>query len=254
MKKIFLFLSAISFVAISSCSSNDDGPATNPAVTDILLKRAVYQQANGDGLNFTADYFYDGNKLLKEQYNDGSFSKFFYSGDLITKVEYFVDGTLYTKETFAYNPAGKLTEYRHRFMSDSSDDIYTYTYNSNNTVTRTTVGLPSETSTMTYTNGEISKEVQSNGNTYLYTYDSNNNPMKNVTGYAEIADAVVGDYELHGRAKNIISIILQNENQNYMMNSFIYNSNGYPTKVNSAAIFDDSSPNNTEYLTVTYSY
>ncbi len=254
MKKVLLFLSAISFVAISSCSSNDDGPATENPSTDILVKKAVYQQADPEGFNFTIDYIYDGNKLVKEQYSDGDVTNYFYTGDLITKIEYFIDGELYIRENFAYNPSGKLTEYRHRFLADSYDEISTYTYNSDNTVTKTNTTIPGDIRIITYTNGEISKITSMSGNTYLYTYDSNNSPMKNITGYAEIAEAITGDYELHGRAKNVTSIVLQNENQNYMMNSFVYNSNGYPTKVNSAAIFDDNSPNHTEYLTVTYSY
>ena len=254
MKKIFLFLSAISFVAISSCSNNDDGPATDNPATDILVKKAVYQQADPEGFNFTIDYIYNGNKLVKEQYNNGDVSNYFYTGNLITKIEYFVDGELYVKETFAYNTSGKLTEYRHRFLSDSYDEISTYMYNSNNTVTKTNTTILGDVSVITYTNGEISKQVKMSGNTYLYTYDTNNSPMKNITGYAEIAETSGGDYELHGRSRNIVSIILQNKNQNYTMNSFIYNSDGYPTKINSAAIFDDNSPNNIEYLTVTYSY
>ena len=254
MKKFFLFLSAISFVAISSCSSNDDGPSAENPSTDVLVKKAVYQQADPEGFNFTIDYIYNGNKLVKEQYNNGDVSNYFYIGDLITKIEYFVNDTLYIKETFAYNTAGKLSEYRHRFLTDTADEVYTYTYNSNNTVTQTNATYPSETSILTFTNGEISKEVELGGMTYNYLYDDKNSPMKNVTGYAEIANAVIGDFEMHGRAKNIVSIVSQPGNQNYMMNSFVYNSSGYPTKVTSSAIFDDEESELIETLTVTYSY
>ena len=121
-------------------------------------------------------------------------------------------------------------------------------------MTQTNVTYPSDTSTLTYTNGEISKEVQVGSMTYNYTYDDKNSPMKNVTGYAEIANAVVGDFEMHGRAKNIISIVSQPGNQNFMMNSFVYNASGYPTKVTSSAIFDDEESDAIENLTVTYTY
>lgn len=250
MKKVFLFLSAISLVAVS-CSSDDDSP-TNPDPGSILVKREVYQQAGVDGFNFTTDYTYNGNKIVKEVSNDGYVANYFYTGDLITKVDWYLDGTLDEREIMTYDSNGKLIGYSDHYMENATPDEYTFVYNSDNTVTKTQVGT-NFTTTLTFANGELSQIVQSGGTTYTYTYDAKNSPFKNITGYAEIAYIIAGDNELHGRSRNIVSIVDETNQSNYMMNSFVYNADGYPTQVLSTAnFFENQGPS--EQLTVTYTY
>jgi hypothetical protein len=112
MKKVLLFLSAISLVAISSCSG-DDSPSNPPDNTsDVLVKRMTLHQDDASGFNFTVDYTYDGNKLVQGVYNDGFMEKFYYTGDLITKVEYLFEGEVEDRELFTYDAQGRLIEYK----------------------------------------------------------------------------------------------------------------------------------------------
>src|SRR5690606_37509894 len=96
--------------------------------------------------------------------------------------------------------------------------------------------------------------VSGDGTIYTYTYDGKNSPFKNVTGYAEIANAFAGDHEFHGRSQNIVSIIDETHSQNYTLNNIQYNANNYPTSITSVAIFDSNFPGDSETLTVAYSY
>ena len=262
MKKVFLFLSAISFVAISSCS-DEENPVTPPVNTtdDVLVKRVTTQQDDPEGFNYTIDYTYSGNKLVQGIYDDGSLEKYYYTGDLITKIEYITNGTIEFQDVFAYNAQGKLTEYRFQWMLENTEEKSLYVYNSDNTVTETQLSGPinststtGSVSTLSFANGELSQIVQENGSTYTYSYDAKNSPFKNVTGYAEIAHAFVGDYETHGRSKNIVSIVNETFSQNYTTNSIQYNADNYPTVVSSTAIFFSENPNFVEELTTTYLY
>ncbi|HEU0135794.1 MAG TPA: hypothetical protein VFQ50_00745 [Flavobacterium sp.] len=262
MKKVFLFLSAISLVAISSCG-DDESPVTPPVDTtdDVLVKRVTTQQEDPDGFNYTIDYTYNGNKLVQGVYTDGSLEKYYYTGDLITKIEYYNDGVLDFQDVFAYNAQGKLTEYRFQWMSDNTEEKSLYVYNSDNTVTETQLsgpingtGTTGSQSILSFENGELSQIVNASGSTYTYSYDAKNSPFKNVTGYAEIAHAFVGDYQTHGRSKNILSIVNETFGQNYTTNSIQYNADNYPTVVSSTAIFFSENPNFVEELTTTYLY
>ncbi len=253
MKKVFLFLGALSIATISSCSSDDDSSTNPPNTNDVLVKREVYQQAGEDGFNFTADFNYSGNKLVSVVSNDGYVENYTYTGNLITKVESFLDGEIDLTETMTYNTEGQLISYSELFAGDSSATVYNFVYNSDDTVTKSQVGS-GFTTTYTFANGELSQTVQSAGTTYTYTYDTKNSPFKNITGYAAIADLTAGDHELHGKARNIMSIVDETHSQNYMTNSFIYNDKGYPTQAKSTAIFYYEDPTPSEELTVTYTY
>jgi hypothetical protein len=261
MKKVFLFLSVVSFAVMSSCSG-EDSPVTPPdTTTGNLVKRMTTQQDDPEGFNYTIDYTYNGSKLVQGLYNDGYIEKYYYTGDLITKIEYMVDGAIEFQDLFTYNPQGKLTEYRFQWISDGTEEKSLYVYNSDGTVAETYIYGPinnttttGEENVLTFTNGEISKKVFAGGRTYNYTYDAMNSPFKNVTGYAEIAHAFAGDYELHGRSKNIVSIIDETNDSNYTLNSIQYNADNYPTVISSTAIFNWFSPTMVEELTTTYTY
>lgn len=205
-----------------------------------------------EGFNYDITYVYNGKKLVEANYVDGTKDKYYYTGDLITKIEYLYDGEVEDQDIFIYNSDGKLIEYK-----DQNEDRFLYSYNADNTITETYfVGSTPYTKTLTFENDEISKVVY-NGlvtGTYKYSYDTKNSPFKNVTGYAKIAYAFAGDFELEGRSHNIALIRNETDGLDYMKNTFQYNSSNYPTTVVSEAIFDDTRPNNVEKLTVQYFY
>jgi len=257
MKKILLSFAALTFIAITSCSSDDNN--SEPSA-DILVKRMVYEQEDPDGFNYDITYTYNGKKILAGNYTDGTIEKYYYSGDLITKIEYIFGGEVEEQELFLYNANGKLIEYRYQDIVDDFEDKSLFTYPNENTIIKTNItGVINNTvttgnvSTITLTNGEVSK-IQSGGKIYNYTYDNKNSPFRNVTGYAEIAYAFAGDFELEGRGRNILSIKNETDNINYTTNTIQYNANDYPTLTTSVAIFNDFAPNFIEELIVRYYY
>jgi hypothetical protein len=257
MKKTIFFLSTILLVGFSSCSSDDDGSTPNPT-SDILVKKVIYQF--DDDLNEEITFSYNGNKLVQGVYDDGTIEKYYYSGDLITKIEYVFDGEVEEQDLFAYDSDGRLVEHKYQDLIDDFEDKSLFVYNDNNSITKTNItGLIDNTetigfeSTLTVLNNEISTIVQTGGLTYTYTYDSKNSPFKNVTGYSKIAYSIQGDFELHGSAKNILTI--DENNSSYTENIMTYNADDYPTSVESKAWFDAQNfPNVFETMTILYSY
>jgi len=251
MKKAFFFLSTISLVAVASCSSDDSGSSDSGP----LVKRMVYSQEDPEGFNYDITYTYNGNKLVEGNHVSGDKEKYYYTGDLITKIEYIIDGEVEGQDLFMYDATGRLIEYKDQDLVDDDEDRFLFSYNADNTITETYfVGSASYTKTLTIENDEISKVVYNGavGATYKYSYDTKNSPFKNVAGYSKIAYAFAGDFELEGRSHNIALIRNETENSNYIVNTFQYNSNDYPTSVVSKAIFDSASSEET--LTVRYFY
>lgn len=249
MKKAFFFLSTISLFALASCSSDDNSTDSNTS-TDVLVKRIIYTQEDEDGINDMIAYSYDGNKLSEANYLDGTKEKYYYSGDLITKIEYLHGGEVEYQDVFTYNSNGKLIEYKLEDFIEDWEEKHTFVHNADNTITETYDGV---VSTLTIENGEVVKKVQAGYDTYKYTYDTKNSPFKNVTGFSEISYASQGDFELQGRSRNISVIRNETKSHDYMKNTFQYDSNDFPTSVVSKAIFEETG-SNVQTLTVQYFY
>jgi len=256
MKKTIFSIFAFALFSLVSCTGDDDVTTDSGTTSDVLVKRIIRSQEDPDGFNDIITYTYDGNKLLEGNYLDGTKEKYYYTGDLITKIEYFVDSELEYQEVFAYDSNGRLAEYKFEDLVDDSEENFLFAYNANNTITETFyVGTTPQTRTITVENDEISKIVQNGvgGKTYKYSYDTKNSPFKNVTGYAKIAYAFAGDFELEGRNHNIALIRNETDSFDYTVNTYVYNSNDYPTRVVSeAALFDEA--DDVETLTVQYFY
>jgi hypothetical protein len=245
MKKIILCLGLIA-VSLASCSSDDSGSSDNSS--DVLVRKVVYN-AITDDYTETVQYTYNGNKLVKGVYDDGSVETYTYTGDLITKMEYTEDGELIYKETFSYDGSGRLTEYH--ALEDGYDDQETFVYNNDGTVTSTIgTGVAAMTRTLHFQNDEL-VQIVGGGETYNYTYDAKNSPFGNVTGYAKIATVVHGDHEFFGAKQNISTIHEVTNDVDYMTNTMTYNSADYPTSVSSVAVFESDG---TYTATVQYTY
>ena len=97
MKKIILFVSAFALL-VTSCSSDDSDPEP-AAPTGTLLTKII--ETYDDGSVETSNITYNGNKIVSMitvEYNEKTI--FTYTGDLITKEEFFVDDII--DETFVY--------------------------------------------------------------------------------------------------------------------------------------------------------
>jgi len=233
MKKILTILSVIALV-FTSCSS-DDSPSEESS-SSILVKKMVLTSTDEDDdsyWNSTINFTYNGNKLVQAIDEDGYKSVYTYTGDLITKIEYYDVDVLDGQDLFAYNSNGKLIEYRDLQVSNDYEHKFTYTYNSNGTVTVTqytgTIGNTSVSlftpDTYTFVNGELSSTDSGS-----ISYDSKNNPFKNVTGYQEIMTPEFSDDYMiaFGRNQNFVSAPVGTSTTEGSFSTYTYNSDNYP--------------------------
>ncbi len=259
MKKTYLLFTAILMTGFAGCSSdessnNNDGPGTGELVQRIEFE--YIEDDYTDAINFT----YNGNKLVKGVYTDGSEDRFFYTGDRITKIEYVTGGEVQARELFTYNESGMLTEYRFLELTWDFEERSTFVATGANTVLETyysgSIDNVSEdwTAVLTMSNGDVIQKVQSGmtPTTYTYTYDAKNSPFKNVTGYGAIAYVAAGDHEFEGFARNILSIHNDTQDIDYTVNTYTYNADNYPTTLTSLGYFDENSTAYTMNATFIY--
>ena len=233
MKKLICFACFIA-LSLTSCSTGgDSSPATE---SDVLVKKSVETYAL-DGSVVTTNYTYNGKRLVKETDSDGYYEKFTYTGDLITKVEYFSDSDeLEETETFTYNSSDQLIMYVRSEIFDDLGFKETYVYNSNGTVTSTgysgdatTQDNEVSTGTIHLSSGEVSFiELDFGGDTttHTYTYDTKNTPYMNITGFDKIAFV---DSEAIGLHHNIVTDTSNDFSGNTVTTTtYTYNSLNFP--------------------------
>lgn len=232
MKKLLYLFSAIA-LTLTSCSSDDDSNNNSSNVT--LIKKIILtsdDEEDDSYWNNTITFTYNGTKLVESIEDDNYKTVYTYTGDLITKIEYF-DGTVLDEyELFSYNSNGKLVEYRS--IGDDSEIKFTYAYNANGTVSvneyQGEVGnptlLPGSSSTYTFTDGELTAIDDS-----VYVYEDKNNPFMNVTGFKEIMlPEFADDYMIaFGRNKMMTSNYDINNTTEGIFATHTYNSNNFPT-------------------------
>lgn len=239
MKKIILFLFV---VILNSCSNNNN----NAASETILLKKAVRLGTNGFADN-EFDYYYVGNKFLEIKYNQQTLLKYYYNGNLISKVErYFSDNTKELETTYQYDENEKLTSEKITNFIDNEISITTtyYTYETDGTVSflkyngeTVSIGELIQTGKYYYNNNDMIKSVNtliSTGEefTTIYTHDSKNSVFKNVLGWNKIIS------NSDGKVNNILTSSTYNSNGELLngyssTNEYTYNSLNYPTSLSS---------------------
>lgn len=233
MKKFLTVLSIVALV-FTSCSKDDSPSEENSSLT--LVKKMVLTSTDEDldsYWNSTINFTYNGSKLVQAIDEDNYKLVYFYTGDLITKIEYYDGSTLDGQDLFAYNASGKLVEYRDLQILSNNEIKHVYTYNSNGTVTATeyqgTIGntsaIPVTPDVYTFVNGELTST-----NSGSITYDSKNNPFKNVTGYQEIITPEFSDDYMiaFGRNQNLVSAPVGTSTTQGTFSTHTYNSNNYP--------------------------
>jgi YD repeat-containing protein len=244
MKKIFT-LAAIALFTLASCSDDSDSdtvnnPGTNPAETGLLLKKSISNDQTGQSISIFN--YNDQNKLISITSPDelgGTY--FYYSGNLISRIETLYDDTFSTKELYEYDSQNRLVTYTiYDYTTDLTGtevDAFknTYTYNANGTITtrqyhgnETEQNISGPSSTVfTMSNGNIIKKVVTydeslTTTTTNYTFDNKNTPDKNMIGFNVfiLADQV-------GGINNVTSVntddVIYNSSTTYT-----YNDAGYP--------------------------
>lgn len=231
MKKL-ICLFGLSALLLTSCSSSDSSSSTTDE-SDVLVTRTVETYAN-DGSVVTTNYTYNGKKAVQSTDSDGYYDKFIYTGDLLTRVEYYnFDDELEQTETFTYNSSGQVITY---VRSEPIDDLgvrETYVYNSNGTVSTTSyIGnatsqtTAAETGIIHISGGEVTMTELSSGEMHMYTYDTKNNPFKNVTGFDKIL--FVEGESTGGFNHNIVTDTYTGFGTEVVNSVYTYNAMNYP--------------------------
>ncbi|TBX71319.1 hypothetical protein EZL74_02090 [Flavobacterium silvisoli] len=222
MKRLVLL--CMFFVLFQSCSSDDGSTAPDA----ILVKKIVDTNPAG---TFTYNYTYNGNKMAESVLSTTNYIRravYTYTGDLITKVEFFdISNTLTERDIYTFNTYNRLATSVKLDYYNETGTKEIYTYNSDGTIS--TIKYSGDLSTqdnvmshntITMNNGEISSRIEDTGaviKVSSYIYDTKNNPFKNVIGF---------DQNKHNILQSTYS---ENGGTVYTTNQqYTYNSNDFP--------------------------
>ncbi|MBF6640507.1 hypothetical protein IVB69_03355 [Flavobacterium sp. J49] len=201
MKKLISILSLLT-VVLTSCSGSDDS-AEQVELLNFPRKTIDYYQDSGNTIGSREGTFnYNDNKLNEIFYNAAQRKVFTYTGDFITKVEFYEANALRFVENFSYNN-GKLVTFDKFDVLTNRNENTVYTHQTDGTVDyikliySSSISNPSETlsGTLFFENGNLVEDVYShvinNSSTneinYIdrfYEYDTKINPYKNIKGFS----------------------------------------------------------------------
>ncbi|MGL2966381.1 hypothetical protein [Flavobacterium sp. XGLA_31] len=227
MKKL-LMLTVLSSLLFASCSSSDSSPMTE---NDVLMTKTITYH-NGTPV-VTSTFDYEGKKIKKGTASNGYYQNFFYTGDLLTKVEYYDDSdVLIYRETYAYNDNNQLTTYTWLELTDNYGSKEIYTHNGNGTISvnkyygnLTEQNNFSDSGTIYFTNGDVSMIDMNLGGMDTYGYDAKNSPFKNVTGVDKINFT---DGDPIGVFHNIVTETHEDGSSSTITNTYTYNGQNFP--------------------------
>ncbi|MDP5200909.1 hypothetical protein [Flavobacterium sp. DG2-3] len=195
MKKFLCLFSALT-LSLTSCSSDDNGSEEGSAA---LLPTKITETVVENGKSGTLDYTltYDGNKLKQISLSDASKSVYTYTGDLITKVEYFKSGVLQWTDVYAYEGTKLVSKITTDAFNTTSQEKLTFVYNANGTVNVNESEIINrqeikyDTTTLyTFANGNIISTEFIDGvkEKITSTYDDKKSPFVNITGLKLLLD------------------------------------------------------------------
>jgi hypothetical protein len=228
MKKVILLM-AVSSLLFASCSSSDSSSPV--AETDVMLTKWIASYDSGAPV--TTTIVYSGKKLQEATLSDGYYEKFYYTGDLLTKIEYYNDSdVLITKETYAYNGSNQLITYVRTEIADNYGSRELYTHNSNGTISVTKLygdvnvqSNFSDSGTIYFVNGDVSMIDMTSGGMYMYSYDTKNSPFKNITGLDKVNFA---DGDPMGVFHNILTENSDGPPSSTINYDYTYNGQNFP--------------------------
>lgn len=243
MKKIITLLNCLSLLFIS-CTNNDEVEPINTPSQNVNCKPNKIKWTDpADPSYLDIDvYTYQGNKIVKYVTNNGEFeTRYTYTNDLITRIDYYESNVQYIYEEFTYNSDNKLimvNEFHSDFMGGYTNRTHQFIYNIDGTVNEIHNNPSSWTIYKKYyldSSGEIIKEERYNDqtytnlvSTYLFTYDSNkNNPFKNITGFQNLG-IYWSRFETNGLNLNLLTNNSPTDDDKFEINYDTYN---YPVKI-----------------------
>ena len=249
LKQILLFVLC---TAIFACSSDSTDSNEEPSNNNILLKKTI--ETNSDGEIDITNYSYDGNRLKEVTYDDAFKSMYTYENNNLTQVDYYEDNELESTITIEYNAENKVASYveylynvsatrrANKFViTNSSDsrisfDVYMGDFN-------TQTEVYSTDNIINYDSNLTSVDKKNYGLSYVY--DNKNSLFKNVFAIdvlnllsvtAEFAD------DIYGKINNVTKIT-DAVGDNYLSVDtfkYNYNDNNYPVTAEYKESFNGS--------------
>lgn len=218
-----------------------------------LLKRMTRTVMTGEVM--VQHFEYNGDYLKSIVIENDREIRFYYTGDLVTTTEVFVDGAIESTDNYAYDTQNRLVSYK----SHQSGIIYTtnfeyyteegvgYIYASRFEGGAQAQSEAFETTVYELQDGEI---VRQRTGSYIveYTHDAKLSPFFGIKGYTNLAFIY---YNCTVGSENNVSQIRYSwdgEYYNEVQRSLEYNKQGYPTQL----ISNDPLDGFTEWTTYEY--
>jgi hypothetical protein len=228
-------------VSLFSCSSNKVLDTSNPNNSNsVLVKKVTYSNVLSAFV-----FIYNGNKLVKYGFEDGSESKIFtYQGDLISRTEWVNSKNVSIGEATVYNYTNNKLTQSNTFFDKILGQTRDYVYSTSGTIEISTTDYQDNGSSVVVKSKQyfdsLGNIIRDENFRYItpsvinYTYDKKNNPFKNITGYNIIS------------VNGVNNIIARTTNSDTQTNIYQYNDQNYPISC--------SSTSNGKITTTSYSY
>jgi uncharacterized protein YkuJ len=239
---------AFCILLLASCSNDNESKDTIPDQKSILIKKiteTVYYSTESE--TSTSEFVYEKNILKSVTSGTGNKSEFEYSGDKITKINYFKNGIASGFMTFNYT--GDLLS---STLSGADQDEKTeYFYSNGNLVSEIsgyfdndTYIVQNETSYTFDQAKNITEEIKTSSlfgspttSKNKYFYDTKHHPMKFMNKYYRLV------FELEGfdgkSANNVISrenyYPVTAETPTYFTYEILYNDDNFPIEIKKIA-------------------
>ncbi|KQB40342.1 hypothetical protein RC62_229 [Flavobacterium aquidurense] len=180
---------------MASCSSDDSSDVAAETLLPKKIIETTVENSKSGSLTYTLTY--DGNKIKEIAGSDAGRSVYTYTGDLITKVEFYVSGSLYYTDVYAYEGGKLASKITTAESNKTSQDKLTFVYNANGTITSKAsavvnkVEIPYDgTTTYTFSNGNLVSTEYVDGEKEIITstFDDKKSPFTNITGAKLLLD------------------------------------------------------------------
>lgn len=213
MKKFLCLLGALA-LSLNSCSSDDSSSDGESSTNALPTKITLTTVENGKSGSLDYTFSYDGNKLKQISLSDASKYVYTYTGDVITKVEYFRSSVLISTDVYAYENNKLVSKITTQAFSSTYQDKLTFVYNSNGTVNVNQSQIIDrqevkyDTTTLyTFANGNIVSAEYHDGlkEKTTNTFDNKKSPFVNITGLKlllDLAQVDSDDYQFDFHSAN----------------------------------------------------
>jgi hypothetical protein len=240
MKKVkeIVGIAIVTLITLSSCTTESIEPV-------LMLKKIV--EVSVDGSSSTTNLNYNGNKIVNIDKVD-QLLKFYYSGDLIIKIEEIVKSTEHTNTLDYSYSGGQLIK-----ITSSDNYVVNYVHNNDGSISyekRTkdsnNLEVKSYHGVLYFQNGNLIKDEQILDNTgsgilskneISLEYDNKSNPLNSIVGFSKLLNYQQA-ISLNNSVVYIESSTVRLINDDQIISSikridskYQYNSNGYPTEI-----------------------